>query len=87
MRALAADTELALADSLADLGLDWTVGRRTGDSSSSQRAKLRRAPPTALITTPESLSLLLTYGDFLFSFINQLPGKTDYYLCFSSSLS
>lgn len=64
MRALAADTEQALADSIAALGLDWTVMRRTGDSTAGQRAKLRKAPPTALITTPESLSLLLTYADF-----------------------
>jgi ATP-dependent Lhr-like helicase len=64
MRALAADTEKALLESLQDLGLDWSVGRRTGDSSASQRAKLRKAPPTALVTTPESLSLLLTYADF-----------------------
>ncbi len=64
MRALAADTEKALAESVAELDLGWTVGRRTGDTSTSQRAKLRKSPPTALITTPESLSLLLTYGDF-----------------------
>ncbi|MEE4190649.1 MAG: ligase-associated DNA damage response DEXH box helicase [Halieaceae bacterium] len=64
MRALAADTEKALRESLDDLGLDWTVMRRTGDSSASQRARLRKTPPTALVTTPESLSLLLTYADF-----------------------
>ena len=64
MRALAADTEKALAESVAELGLDWTVARRTGDTTAAQRAKLRKSPPTALITTPESLSLLLTYADF-----------------------
>ncbi len=64
MRALAADTEKALAESIDDLGLDWTVMRRTGDSSTSQRARLRKSPPTALVTTPESLSLLLSYSDF-----------------------
>jgi ATP-dependent Lhr-like helicase len=64
MRALAADTENALAESTAELGLDWTVARRTGDATASQRARLRKSPPSALITTPESLSLLLTYADF-----------------------
>jgi ATP-dependent Lhr-like helicase len=64
MRALAADTEKSLRESLEALGLDWTVARRTGDSSASARARLRKSPPTALITTPESLSLLLTYPDF-----------------------
>ena len=64
MRALAADTEKALAETIEDLDLPWTVARRTGDSTAAQRAKLRKSPPTALITTPESLSLLLTYADF-----------------------
>ena len=64
MRALAADTEKALQDSVIEMGLDWRIARRTGDSSASARAKLRKSPPTALITTPESLSLLLTYSDF-----------------------
>ena len=64
MRALAADTEKALAESIPELGLDWTVARRTGDSTAAQRARLRKTPPDALITTPESLSLLLSYADF-----------------------
>ncbi|MEX2286242.1 MAG: DEAD/DEAH box helicase [Planctomycetaceae bacterium] len=39
---------------------DIRVGLRTGDTSSSQRAKLVRRPPHILVTTPESLYLLLT---------------------------
>src|SRR3954452_13883078 len=35
------------------------IGVRTGDTSSYQRSKLRERPPHILITTPESLSLLL----------------------------
>ncbi|MEM0953603.1 MAG: ligase-associated DNA damage response DEXH box helicase [Pseudomonadota bacterium] len=64
MRALAADTEKALQETVDELELDWRIARRTGDSSASARARLRKSPPTALITTPESLSLLLTYADF-----------------------
>ncbi|MES2883525.1 MAG: ligase-associated DNA damage response DEXH box helicase [Pseudomonadota bacterium] len=63
MRALAADTERALAEPLTGLNLPWTVGVRSGDTSSSQRAKQSRQLPTVLITTPESLSLLLSRAD------------------------
>ncbi|SDO91165.1 ATP-dependent helicase Lhr and Lhr-like helicase [Ralstonia sp. 25mfcol4.1] len=63
MRALAADTTRALQAPLAELGLDWTVALRTGDTGSSERAAQARRLPTALVTTPESLSLLLTRAD------------------------
>jgi ATP-dependent Lhr-like helicase len=61
MRALAADSARAIAAPLADVGLGaWTVGIRTGDTPSAERARQDRRFPTALITTPESLSLMLT---------------------------
>jgi ATP-dependent Lhr-like helicase len=60
MRALAADSARAIKAPLEDLGLGWTVGIRTGDTPASERAKQDRRFPTALITTPESLSLMLT---------------------------
>jgi ATP-dependent helicase Lhr and Lhr-like helicase len=63
MRALAADTERALKLPLGDLGIDWSIGMRTGDTSAAERARQSRRLPTALITTPESLSLLLTRPD------------------------
>ncbi|NBB08237.1 ligase-associated DNA damage response DEXH box helicase [Pseudomonas sp. SLFW] len=63
MRALAADTARALEAPLTDLQIPWSVGLRTGDTSSSERAKQGRRLPTALITTPESLTLLLTRAD------------------------
>lgn len=63
MRALAADTERALAAPVAELELDWSIGLRTGDTASSERARQSRRLPTALITTPESLTLLLTRAD------------------------
>jgi ATP-dependent Lhr-like helicase len=63
MRALAADTARALEAPLKDLDIAWSVGLRTGDTSSSERAKQRRRLPSALITTPESLTLLLTRAD------------------------
>ena len=63
MRALAADTARALQQPLAAVLPTWTVGTRTGDTSSAQRAKQANALPAALITTPESLSLLLSRAD------------------------
>jgi ATP-dependent Lhr-like helicase len=60
LRALAADTEEALRQPLADLGVPWTLESRTGDTSAAMRSRQRRRLPTALVTTPESLSLLLT---------------------------
>ena len=60
MRALAADTTRALLMPLADMQPQWTVGMRTGDTTSAERARQDRRWPTALVTTPESLSLMLT---------------------------
>jgi len=63
MRALAADTARALAEPLQELGLDWTVGLRTGDTGGPERARQQRRPPTALVTTPESLTVMLAQAD------------------------
>ncbi len=60
MRALAADTTRALLQPLEMLAPGWTVGMRTGDTPSAERARQDRRWPTALVTTPESLSLMLT---------------------------
>ncbi len=69
MRALAADTERTLQSSLTALherlpGLrPWTLGLRTGDTSAAQRSAQAKRLPTALVTTPESLSLMLARAD------------------------
>jgi ATP-dependent Lhr-like helicase len=63
MRALAADTARALEAPLLDLQIPWSVGLRTGDTSSSERARQSRRLPTTLITTPESLTLMLARAD------------------------
>jgi len=59
MRALAADTTRALAAPLNELETGWTIGLRTGDTPSAERARQDRRLPTWLVTTPESLTLLL----------------------------
>lgn len=63
MRALASDTSQALSEPLPELGLDWRVGVRTGDTPSAERARQDRRLPQALVTTPESLSLMLSRAD------------------------
>lgn len=63
MRALAADTARALQAPLDDLGIHWSIGLRTGDTASAERARQSRRLPSALVTTPESLTLLLTRAD------------------------
>jgi len=60
MRALASDTTRALAEPLRALAPEWTIGQRTGDTPSAERARQDRRFPTVLVTTPESLSLMLT---------------------------
>ena len=60
MRALAADTTRALQLTLTELGTCWSLGARTGDTPSAERARQDRRFPTVLVTTPESLSLMLT---------------------------
>lgn len=59
MRALAADTAKALVAPLGGLAPNWTLGLRTGDTPSAERARQDRRFPTVLVTTPESLSLML----------------------------
>ena len=63
LRALAVDTAANLNRAVADLDLDWEVALRTGDTSSAQRARQKKTPPPALVTTPESLALMLSYAD------------------------
>ena len=63
MRALAADTVRALTQAAQALAPHWTLGLRTGDTGSAERAAQSRRLPTALVTTPESLSLLLARAD------------------------
>jgi ATP-dependent helicase Lhr and Lhr-like helicase len=65
MRALAADTAENLQQAADALGVPWAVERRTGDTGAAARARQRKRLPQALVTTPESLSLLLSYADLM----------------------
>jgi len=62
LKALAYDIDRNLRAPLRGIGADLTVGVRTGDTPQRERAAMRRNPPDILITTPESLYLLLSSG-------------------------
>jgi ATP-dependent Lhr-like helicase len=64
LRALAADTTLAITRAAGAVRPYWTVGMRSGDTPASVRARQDRRLPTVLVTTPESLSLLLSRADW-----------------------
>lgn len=63
LRALAADTREQLQQSAAALQADIKIEVRTGDTSQSTRTSQRSKPPFTLITTPESLSVMLSYAN------------------------
>ena len=63
LKALANDTVRALQEVSHGVGLDWTIGLRTGDATAKQRRLARAGQVDVLVTTPESLSLLLSYAD------------------------
>jgi ATP-dependent Lhr-like helicase len=62
LKALAYDIDRNLRAPLRGIGADVTVGVRTGDTPQRERAAMRRNPPDILITTPESLYLMLSSG-------------------------
>ncbi len=59
LRALSVEIKQATERFVDEIGLPFTVGIRTGDTSQKERAAQKRSMPDLLITTPESLQLLL----------------------------
>ncbi len=59
LRALSEEIRQSAERIIADLGIPFTVGIRTGDTSQAERARQRKKMPDLLITTPESMQLLL----------------------------
>ena len=60
LRALSRDLALAIREPITEMRWPLRVGIRNGDSSSSERSKQLKSPPQILVTTPESLTLLLS---------------------------
>ena len=64
LRALAKDIGRAMQEVIADLGMQWQVGIRNGDTEINERQKQKRQMPEVLIITPESLHLLLAQKNY-----------------------
>ena len=60
LRALSRDLTLAIREPVDDMGWPISVGTRNGDTTSSERIKQLKNPPNILVTTPESLCVLLS---------------------------
>jgi ATP-dependent Lhr-like helicase len=64
LRALTNDIRKAMQQVCDDLGLPWQIATRTGDTSAAEKAALKRKLPEVLLTTPESLHLMLAQKDY-----------------------
>ena len=87
LKALAADVERNLLGPIAEMGLDISVESRSGDTSSDKKARQRSRPPNILLTTPESLSLLISYPDSFTMFADLKTVVIDETHCASTSFS
>jgi ATP-dependent Lhr-like helicase len=63
LRALAKDIGRAMQEVIRELGMNWEVGIRNGDTASAERIRQKKRMPEVLIITPESLHLLLAQKD------------------------
>src|SRR5688500_4042337 len=63
LKALAVDVQRNLLAPVEEIGLPVRIETRSGDTPSDRKARQRARPPHLLLTTPESLSLLLSYPD------------------------
>ena len=63
LKALASDIKRNLERPISELKLDISVEDRTGDTKQSTKKKQRVTPPNILLTTPESLALLISYPE------------------------
>jgi len=63
LKALAVDIQRNLTGPVSEMGLEIAMETRTGDTPQAKRDRQRRQPPQMLLTTPESLALLLSYPD------------------------
>ncbi len=68
LKALAHDVQRNLLTPVTEMGLAIGIETRSGDTPSDRKARQRAKPPHILLTTPESLSLLLSYPESLAMF-------------------
>lgn len=77
IRALSKEIELSAQRLVDGLELSWKVGVRSGDTSLKERERQKNKPPEFLITTPESLHLLLAQKGYPEFFRNLKVVVTD----------
>ena len=70
LKALAVDVRRNLLSPVEEMGLPIRIETRTGDTPSDRKMRQRVKPPHILLTTPESLSLLLSHEDSVYMFAN-----------------
>ena len=74
LRSLSQQIKISIEEFLTDNNLNLSVGVRNGDTSANERNKQRNKLPNILVTTPESLQLIISSKDWKnkFSFLNAL---------------
>jgi ATP-dependent Lhr-like helicase len=74
LKALATDVARNLSRPIAEMGLKIEVDHRTGDTTASRRARQKSKPPHMLLTTPESLALLISdpRGPWMFEHLKRI---------------
>lgn len=64
LRALTNDIKKAMQEVCDDLQIPWKIATRTGDTSAAEKAALKKKLPEVLLTTPESLHLMLAQKEY-----------------------
>ena len=65
LRALAKDIGRAMEEVVTELGLQWKIGIRNGDTDTNERARQKRQMPEVLIITPESMHLMMAQKGYI----------------------
>ncbi len=64
LRALTNDIKKAMQEVCDEIGLPWKIMTRTGDTSAAEKQALKKKLPEVLLTTPESLHLMLAQKEY-----------------------
>ena len=64
LRALTNDIKKAMQEVCDELGIPWKIATRTGDTSAAEKQALKKKLPEVLLTTPESLHLMLAQKEY-----------------------
>ncbi|HEX8021106.1 ligase-associated DNA damage response DEXH box helicase [Mucilaginibacter sp.] len=64
LRALTNDIRKAMQEACDEIGLPWRIATRTGDTPAAEKQALKKKLPEVLLTTPESLHLMLAQKEY-----------------------